>query len=133
MQEVAVAGEDHGCFVLVGCLDDVFVADGSPGLNRCSGTRVERIHKTVREGEHGVGSDHGSLEAEASLLSFPGGEAAGINAGHLAGSNSEGAVAVGEDNSIRLYVFHDSPAKTHRLDFLCGRRSLSHDLLLDLV
>lgn len=36
MKEVAVSGKDHGGFVLVGCLDDVFVSDGATWLDRGS-------------------------------------------------------------------------------------------------
>lgn len=92
MAEVAVTGEDHGHVAFVGGGDHFFIADGSAGLDGGFGSGIGRSKEAVSEGEERVAGNDAAIKREAGFLGFPDGDTAGIDAGHLPGTNAEGAV-----------------------------------------
>src|SRR5438046_7849859 len=61
MPEMAHAGEHHGYAVVVGGLDDFFVADRAAGLDHRSGAGLDAGQHAVGEREERVGSDDRAL------------------------------------------------------------------------
>ena len=133
MQKVAMAGEDHGGPALICGGDDFFVADRAAGLDGGGGSGVEAGEQSIGEWEHGVTGDDAAVERQASLFGFPHSETTGIDARHLTGTDTEGAVAFGEYDGVRLDVFAHAPGKTHGFNFVGGRWALGDDFLFDRI
>ncbi len=62
MAEVTDAGEHHCDTACIGGSDDFGIANASPRLNGCCGSRLGSGNEPVREGEEGIAAYHASLE-----------------------------------------------------------------------
>jgi hypothetical protein len=49
--EVAHAREDHGHAVLIGCIYNLCIANGTAGMNYCNSSRLKSLIQAVPEGE----------------------------------------------------------------------------------
>ncbi len=62
------------------------------------------------------------------MLGLDGGNAGGVHAAHLAGTDTDGLAALGIDDGIGLHVLGDLPGKDQVVDFRFGRRTPGDDL-----
>lgn len=60
MAEMPDAGENHGKACIIGGANDVFILDGTTGLDDCGGTRFCGLKQTIGEGEEGVRCHNGT-------------------------------------------------------------------------
>ena len=98
----------YGGPVLVGGGDYLVVALAAARLrHRGDAGRGEDV-ETVPEGEERVGGRDASPHGELGLF---GGEAAGVDAAHLAGADAHRLVLVGEDDGVGLDVAHHLPGE----------------------
>ena len=68
MPEMPHAGEEHGDPVLIGGLDDLFVANAAAGLDDGGYARFGGGIDAVTEGEEGIRSQHRSPDRKQRLL-----------------------------------------------------------------
>ncbi|MFM1943610.1 MAG: hypothetical protein RI897_2592 [Verrucomicrobiota bacterium] len=119
--EVADAGEGHGHIAFIGGGDDFGVAFGAAGLDTGCGTGFGGGDESVGEGEEGIATDDATDHGDTGFAGFPDGDTGGIDAAHLAGADTDGAVGVGEEDGVGFDVFDDTPAEEHGADFFgCG-------------
>jgi len=118
--EMAHSGEDHGKASVVGGLDDVIVLEGPAGLDNRCGACLCRREKAIGEGEEGV-AGHGHRRAlgrgEAEFGHAKGGDARGIAAVHLPGTDADGAAIHGIDDGVGFNMFTDLEGEKHVGEF----------------
>src|ERR1700722_5932983 len=118
---MADAGKDHGDTELIGCLNDLGVANRAPGLNDRRGAGRGYGFQAISEWEEGVRGRDRAGEGENGLQ---GAETRGVDAAHLPGADADGlAVAVGEagvDDGVRLDVLADRPGEEESAHLLWG-------------
>ena len=68
MAEVATTGEDHRDSIAVCHANRLLVANGAAGLDNRRHTRLCRRLDAIREGEIGVGGQHGATRARSCSL-----------------------------------------------------------------
>src|SRR5690349_2042880 len=89
--KVSSPGEDHGDVAGVGGGDDFRVTHGAARLDGGSGAGFGGGDEAVSEGEKGVAANDASLQRKFRFARFPNGDAAGIDAAHLARADAKSA------------------------------------------
>src|SRR5687768_13153092 len=124
---MAVAGKNHGDVAFIGGGNDFGVADGAAGLDRGGGAGFGGGDEAVREREKSVAADHAAFERQAGFARFPNGDAAGIDAAHLAGADAERAARSDVNDGVGFDVLDDAPAEKHGVHLLIGGGAFGDD------
>src|SRR5687767_6780084 len=119
--EVSHAGEDHRYSVLVGSLDDLFIADASPGLSDGRRTGGAELVDAVSKWEERIRCDDGTLQA-VRVLELA--DLHRVDAAHLAGSDRDYPIRMTEDDRIAANVLGDRPREGERRQLGVGGRTL---------
>src|SRR5580692_9627185 len=127
VQEVAYSREDHGHPETVGSGDHIVVAHGASGLNHGGGAGTGGFFNAVGEREKSIRGDDAAGERR---LRFHDRDLYGIDAAHLARTDTECRAVFCENDSIGFDVLRDFPGEAHGLHLRLRRRALCHDLQL---
>ena len=125
MPEHAAAGEDHGHAVLVGGVDDLLVPDAASGLDDGCDPGVCRLVDAVPEGEERIGGHDAALRG---LVRLHGRDLGGVHTAHLAGPDSDGALAAHVDDGVGGDVLGQLPCEEQGVDLLLRGGALGDDL-----
>src|SRR5262249_20589956 len=109
--EVTHAGKDHGHPLFVSRRDHFFIAQAAAGLNDGGGPGPRADAEAVAEREVSVRGGHRPLGVEPEVARPQDRNLGRVHAAHLAGADADDAVAVGEDNGVRLDMLADPPGK----------------------
>ncbi len=111
MPEMPRASEGHRQSAFIRRRDHFRVAHRAAWLDGRRRARFRCSSQTICKRKECIAANHAASERQFRLACFPHGDAAGINAAHLARAYAQRPVSGGINNRVRLDVFYYAPAE----------------------
>jgi len=118
--EMTHVREDHRHAMFVGGVDDFLIAHGATGLDHTGDSGSRSGINAIAEREECIGCHDGSLDFQTLVLGFDAGDFGGVDAAHLASTDTDGHFVFRVDNGIGLDELADFPAEQQVIEFLGG-------------
>ena len=113
MFEVSVTGKDHRNAVFVGRFDRFIVLYRAARLDYRRDAELCGFVDVVAEREERVGGECGTVYGQIKAFGTHCGDADAVDAVHLARTDADRLVFVGDDDGVRFDVLADAPGEQH--------------------